>query len=147
MFLKQATVDVSTNFITTHPAIHNTCKNESTDCIVNITTVSQLVYSMDSESAPNGALEIKMKLMSRQAILLAATGKTFDFNQTDGDAYRCAEINNRTIQWAVGKAPQKTLERYFKHGRLLRVGKDIGPLNMGPLWVYYPMVRSFFVVV
>lgn len=131
---------MSSNFIKTHPAIHNKC---SSNCTLNITTVSQLVYS-DSESGPNAALEIKIKLMSRQAILLSATGKTFDFNQTDGDNYRCAEINNKTIEWAISKAPKKTVERYFKHGRLLRVGEDIGPLSMGPLWVYYPMVSLFF---
>jgi hypothetical protein len=101
------------------------------------------VYSTD-EFGPNAALEVRIKLMSRQAVLLAATGTKFDFNETDGSEFRCAEINNKTIQWAFDNAPKKTSDRYLKYGRLLRVGKDIGPLNMGPLWVFYPMVNILF---
>ena len=47
-----------------------------------MTTVSQFVYSANDEDEiePRGALEIRSKLMSRQAVLIAATGTKFDHN-------------------------------------------------------------------
>lgn len=83
--------------------------------------------------------------MSRQAVLLAATGIKYDFNETDGSGYRCAEINDMTIQWAINTVPHKTRDRYLKNGRLLRTGKDVGPLNIGPLWIYHALVIQILI--
>lgn len=146
------------------PAIHNNCSDDPSSCILNVTTVSQFVYSTDDNMGPRGALEIRAKLMSRQAVLLAATGTKYNFNvikfeylkyfinhilvsllnlkETDGSGYRCAEINNMTIQWAINNVPQKTRDRYLKNGRLLRTGKDVGPLNIGPLWIHHALVMK-----
>lgn len=119
------------------PAIHNNCANQA-ECHLNVTTVSQFLYDTD-ENGPNAALEIRTKLMSRQSVLLAATGKTYNWTETDGSGYRCAEINDYTIEWAIDQAPNKTRDRYLNYGRILRTGKDKGPLNIGPLWIYTPL--------
>ncbi len=87
------------------PDIHNACATPF-DCTLNVTTVSQLLYStLDSQDVSlysPAASEIKVKLMSRQSILLKATGVTYDLKETDG-GNRCAEINQFTIDWAMSK--------------------------------------------
>ena len=72
------------------PAIHNKCAQSTGDCVLNVTTISELVYGdtdtqADESFDPVTASEIKTKLMSRQSILLAATGKKVDFKVSDGD--------------------------------------------------------------
>jgi len=62
------------------PSIENKCSGlRLSECVLNVTSMSALVYS-DDESGPSGAIEIRTKLMSRQALLLAFTGIKFEFN-------------------------------------------------------------------
>ncbi len=89
------------------PDIHNACDSPFS-CTLNVTTVTQLLYPMfDSQDVSlysPAASEIKVKLKSRQSILLKATGITYDLKETDG-GNRCAEINQFTIEWAKSKHP------------------------------------------
>lgn len=114
---------------------------------MNVTTVSEPIYSnLDSQDISLwscAASEIKAKLMSRQSVLLKATGKTFDLNETDGGKTRCAEINQATIYWALKRLPVQVAKRYLNSSRQLRVGQDKGPLNVGPLWIWSYMVLKF----
>ena len=108
------------------PVIHNKCPQTTTDCILNVTTISELVYgttdiSADESFDPLAASEIKTKLMSRQSIILAATGKKLDFKLTDGDD-RCAIINNGALEWAMTKLPKATLSRYLEKGKKMVMG-------------------------
>jgi hypothetical protein len=83
---------------------------------------------------------MKTKLASRQAILHAYTGQTYDLKVTDAGNI-CADINTQSINWAMSKTPKDVLDRYMTSGRRLTVGADIGPLNVGPLWIWTPLVR------
>jgi hypothetical protein len=127
------------------PKVNNNCVNQPT-CVLNVTTVSQNVYSfedrLDNGLEPVAAKEIKTKLVSRQAILYAITGKKYDFNQTDGDSL-CALVNNESIMMAMSLAPKNTLERYLKSGIKIVPGPDDGPLATGPQWVYTSLVSYF----
>ena len=130
------------------PEIHNKCKQNDQDCVLNITTISELVYvdnnKGDDESFdPVAATDIKTKLMSRQSVILAATGKKLDFKTTDGDD-RCALINNESLKWALSKVPRTTLSRYLKKGKQLEIGSDIDMSNDGPLWLWAPIVNEKF---
>jgi len=61
-------------------SIHNNCSGSvAAGCVLNVTTMSALVYG-EGEAGPSGATEIRTKLMSRQALLLAFTGVKYDFN-------------------------------------------------------------------
>ena len=87
------------------PAIHNKCST-SNSCTLNVTTVSEPIYStLDSQDISLnacGASEIKTKMMSRQSIILAATGKVYPLEETDG-GNPCADINQASIDWAKSK--------------------------------------------
>jgi len=83
---------------------------------------------------------MKTKLASRQAVLHAYTGQAYDLKVTDAGNI-CADINTQSINWAISKTPKDVLDRYMTSGRKLTVGADIGPLNVGPLWIWTPLVR------
>ena len=129
------------------PTIHNNCSIMPSGCVLNVSTVSQLIYpqlsALDIALQPIAASEIRTKLNSRQSVLFSATGNKFDFKETDGGNI-CAEINQASIDWAISKTPKEVLDRYLSQGKLLTVGTDIGPLNAGPLWIWTALVRSLF---
>lgn len=120
------------------PAIHNNCSTPD-NCVLNITTVSEPIYgyldSQDISLNPCAASEIKTKMMSRQSIFLAAKGKVYPLEETDGGNI-CAEINQESINWAKSKVPAQSLKRYLESKKQLRVGDDKGPYNAGPLWIW-----------
>ena len=128
------------------PEIFNSCANQSSSCVLNVTTVSQLDYPetdfLDISLEPVAASEIKTKMSSRQSILHAQTGITYDLKETDGGNI-CADINTASINWAMSITPKDVLDRYLTQGRQLTVGNDIGPLNVGPLWIWTPLVNIF----
>ena len=88
------------------PAIHNNCAKPH-DCTLNVTTVSEPIYGwLDGEDVSLeavGASEIKTKMMSRQQVLIYATGQIYPLNETDGQRTNCADINQATIEWAKSK--------------------------------------------
>ncbi len=99
------------------PSLNNKCQ-PPTPCTLIIDTVSEIEYSVedsfDTGLQPQGGSEIRAKMISRQAVILAATGNENDFNLTDGQ--NCGQINGESIVWALLKAPEATLNRYISKG-------------------------------
>lgn len=128
------------------PIISNKC-TKPYDCVLNATTVTELIYASkqisDIASDPQGAIEMRTKLSSRQNVLLAATGVKQDFNKSDAGNL-CGEINDEVLNWALSKAPKNSLDRYLKFGRQLKIGDDRDMSNLGPLWIWTSIV--FFLI-
>ena len=82
---------------------------------------------------------MKTKMMSRQAVQVAASNKDADFHETDEVGNRCGEINQEALNWALKNAAPDAIERYNKLGKKLVIGDDLGPYNAGPLWIWYYM--------
>lgn len=124
------------------PNISNKC-TKPYDCTLNATTVTELIYASkqvaDIASDPQGAIEMRTKLSSRQKVLLAATGVKEDFNKVDAGNL-CGEINAEVLNWALSKAPKNSLDRYYEIGRQLRIGADRDMSNLGPLWIWTSIV-------
>lgn len=124
------------------PSIENNCQTPN-ECQLKLNTVTELKYTSnqnnDVGSDPQGAIEMKSKLMSRQAVVKAATGVKIDFNQADGGDI-CAEINNESIRQALANSPKHITKRYNKVGKQLRTGGDYDMSNKGPLWIWKTMM-------
>jgi hypothetical protein len=125
---------------------HNCTGGESgSKCSVNVTTVTQPIYAtldgLDTGFYYQSASELRVKLKSRQSLLLAAgvDPSTINFNVTDTSGYNCARINNASYQWALKHASPKALERFHRIGEPLVMGEDIFLSNAGPAWIWNPM--------
>merc|ERR1712137_76225 len=79
---------------------------------------------------------MKAKLMSRQSVQVKAGNKTADFHEDDEVGSRCADINQKALDWALANTDEKTIARYNKYGKKLAIGDDLGPYNAGPLWIW-----------
>lgn len=135
------------------------CKS-SGDCTLDISTVTQLIYSTGSEmdiwrldvgsdsidtgSNAISAKEMKAKMKSRQATLQAAgdfasAGTNDDsLEKLDGvDAGRCAEINQAALDYATNNIAPATLQRYQKYGQPMVIDKqDKYVCLAGPCWIW-----------
>jgi hypothetical protein len=124
------------------PHVLNNCSANQTDCVLNVTTVSQNVYeifdSLDTAFLETSASEIRAKLKSRQAIMEAEGYPNLDFNKTDGGSL-CKIINQAAFQWALNISDNKTVQRFQKFGEPMVMGEDEGPYNVGPLWIWNPL--------
>lgn len=122
------------------PQINNTCPPNNQMCILESITVTENYYNrldqFDTGKYEIGAVEIKAKMMSRQSVQVAAGNKTADFHESDEVGNRCADINQKALEWALSHANKKALDRYNKHGKKLVIGADLGPFNAGPLWIW-----------
>ena len=127
------------------PAITSTTTSEVT-CSLKISTVSQSIYNvidteLDTGFQPVAATEIKTKMRSRQSSWVAAGNATASFDALDG-GYKttfpnlCAEINQRSLDWAKSNAAPAALAMYESKGIPLVIGADKGPYNAGPLWIW-----------
>lgn len=112
----------------------------STPCELDVFTVSENYYNrltpFDTGMSENAAIEIKSKLLSTQNIQMHAGVKDPDFKKLDGDKTHCQKINQASLEWGLSKASQKALDRYNKVGNKLVIGEDIGPLDVGPVWLW-----------
>jgi len=123
------------------PQINNSCPTDSNDvCTLDSITVTENYYerldSFDTGKYEIGAVEMKAKLMSRQSVQVAAGDKESDFHKDDEEGSRCADINQKALDWALAKASPAAIERYNKYGKKLVIGDDLGPYNAGPLWIW-----------
>ena len=121
------------------PTIKNTCDGTE-KCTLDTITVSMNFYNpldtFDTGLQPIGSVEMKAKLMSRQAMQRAAGNKDADFHETDEVGQRCAEINQKSLEWALAHSSEKAVDRYNRLGKKLVMGDDEGPYNAGPLWIW-----------
>lgn len=124
------------------PHIHNNCSLNQKDCVLNITTVSQNTYnlldSLDTAFFETSANQIEAKLKSRQSVMEAIGYTNVDFNTTDGSSL-CKLINQAAYDWALNATNPKTIARFDKFGVPMVMGEDLGPYNIGPLWIWNPL--------
>ena len=125
------------------PQINNSCvapNKRVSPCSLESITVTENFYnrlnSLDTGKYEIGAVEMKAKLMSRQSVRIAAGDKQADFHETDEVGNRCGEINQEALNWALAKANSKAIARYNLYGKKLVIGADLGPYNIGPLWIW-----------
>jgi hypothetical protein len=127
------------------PAIANNC-SVPYDCILNCSTIVDNIYdsgeSFDTSLQPIAAGEMRAKFSSRQNLLYFSSGKLLDFVETDGSDI-CADINNYSLEWALKNSPAITVQRYMAKGKKLVMGPDNGSLDIGPLWIWTPLVNIY----
>jgi hypothetical protein len=58
---------------------------------------------------------------------------------TDEIGNNCGDINQAAVNWALNSASTAALNNYNKYGTKMVIGKDLGPYNAGPLWIWNPM--------
>jgi len=115
-------------------------------CEIDIFTVSEAYYNrltpFDTGMSENAAIEIKAKLLSTQNVQMHAGVKDPDFHKLDEDKVHCQHINQASLEWGLSKASKEAMDRYNKVGTKMVIGTDIGPLNVGPLWLWTYMKES-----
>ena len=92
--------------------------------------------SFDTGFSYESASELRVKLKSRQTMWMAAGRKDVNFTETDVVPSLCAEINVLAYQWALNHSSPAARSRFQDIGEVLEMGKDLGPYNAGPLWIY-----------
>lgn len=120
---------------------NKTCgPNDPKPCEIDIFTVSEAFYNrltpIDIGMSENAALEIKAKLLSTQNVQGHAGVNNPDFEKLDKDKKHCQKINQASLEWGLSKASKDAIDRYNRVGKKLVMGEDIGPLNIGPLWLW-----------
>ena len=125
------------------PKIKNNCSTYSKSCLLNTSSVSQCIYVegdklVDTSFFATSATEIRCKMSSRQAVMEAAGMKNIDFNTTDGGSL-CKIINEASYEWALKNSGANSVARFMKLGEHMIFGKDKGPYNAGPLWIWNPL--------
>ena len=124
-----------------HPQIRNSCAVPLLNCTVNLTSVSQNIYSavekIDTGLSYNSASEIRGKMKSRQTIMEAAGMGSVDFNTTDGPSL-CKMINENSYNWSMANVGPATLARYITYGvKMVMLDDEID--NNGGIWIFKPM--------
>eukprot|EP00942_MAST-04A_sp_MAST-4A-sp1_P015053 g15053.t1 len=116
------------------------CQNENEGCTLNLTTVTEAIYSkldsFDTGYSYTSASELRVKMMSRQSVWMSVGRKNVNFTETDVVPNTCADINKLAWQYALKNAGETALNRFNAIGEPLVFGKDLGPYNAGPLWIY-----------
>jgi hypothetical protein len=117
-------------------------------CKLDITTVTEHKYDenakdaianwMDTGFAPITAFEMKTKMKSRQAIWQASGLLNTTFEDSDDVKLSiCGDIQKAAIDYAAGKVPSTTRQRFEKYGQTLVVGQDV---NGFPTWEKASMI-------
>ena len=121
------------------PHVTNNCSSPDSSCVLHSVTVTQNVYEdlakLDVSSTYTSAKEMRAKLKSRQTVMEAAGMKNVLFNVSDAPSI-CKEINQQAYDWAKTNAGSKTYQRYVTFGEYMTMGEDIGPYNVGPVWIW-----------
>merc|ERR1712072_1491363 len=100
--------------------------------------------NVDTGSLPISAREMRTKMKSRNAVMMAANDTSAvndpdtNFEQVDSiGAARCAEINTESINTAINMLPEATRERYNSIGQpLVASDADLAVCNAGPCWIW-----------
>ena len=131
-------------------------------CTLTVNTVTQLIYedgsemdiwridvgndNVDTGYYPLTASEMKSKMKSRQSILQAANN-TAAVNNEEGSTFddldsnkmgNCASINEKSIEYALEHALERTKNRYEKYGQQIITSTD-GDKKVcpaGPCWIW-----------
>lgn len=140
----------------TEPTVHlpqvlNQCSFPD-GCVLSTTTVTQGVYHngedleiwkkhfdvawLDLGFFPISAVELRTKMNSRQSIHSHAGIKDASFDDLDGGHTRCAEINQKSIDWANSNVAARTASRFSQSGQSYVVGSDLDVCPAGPCWIW-----------
>ncbi|MFZ9594744.1 MAG: alpha/beta hydrolase [Bdellovibrionia bacterium] len=127
-----------------HPHILNQC-TPGVDCVMKLTNVVQNIYAseddrFDDARGPVAAVEMRLKMKSRQSTSQAAGLGVLDFHVTD-EWDVCAEINRQALAWAEAHAPSSVLQRYRQYGLPIVMGPD-QPENGGPGFIWKPIQKE-----
>ena len=95
----------------------------------------------DTGFVPISAVEMRVKLKSREAMWQAAGITNVDYNKTDLNITRCMAINKAVWDWAVETAGNKTMARFKRLGQPYLMGDDVdSPIGItGPTWIKKPL--------
>lgn len=123
------------------PSVTTECdKKTSSKCELKTMTVTENKYDwldkLDTGYYPIAASEMKTKLNSRQAIQTKGGDQFADFSTLDEEGNRCAEINDKSIEWAYSRLSKAAKSNYDTFGQKYVTGADKGPYNEGPLWIW-----------
>lgn len=126
------------------PQVHSTCPQSDENCVLNVTTVSQVTYPLtdilDTGFSANSAFEIRSKFKSRQVLHKASGIKNASFEDLDDNNQVCRDQNALALTYAQEHAPMRIMARFQKRkGIQLQVGEDLGPYNAGPTWIWKDM--------
>lgn len=125
------------------PLVNSTnCTSGEATCSMVVISATTNAYDTVSEKVDTGATPVaatamSARMVSRQAIQIAAGNVTADFHDLD-EGNRCAEINNASLQWALAHTSAAGLARYQKLGNKLIIGDDLAPANE-TLWSWSPL--------
>ena len=125
---------------TYYPLINNTCNSTVKNCTLNTISVTENNYpklsNYDDGSTEIGALEMKAKLVSRQALNFAAGNYSADFHELDETGSICKDINTQALEWALSHSSKDALSRYNKTGNKLTLGEDTVIPPVGAVWSF-----------
>ena len=128
-----------------YPHIWNSCEGVASKCALNITTAAENIYgtfNIKEIFTYVSASEIRMKMKSRQSILIATSNKDagkMDTKVTDPSS-TCKTINEKIYQTALSMIPKEKVDFYLKHGDQYTFGEDVSPfIGIGPAWLYSPL--------
>ena len=120
------------------PHTFNNC-SQPVGCELQVSTVTQNVYNLadtlDTAFVPVAATTMRVKMESRQQIWVKAGKTPAVFNITDAPSI-CSEINRLSVAYANEHAGAATKKRFDTYGEPLEMGDDLGPYNIGPLWIW-----------
>jgi len=135
------------------PPICELSVTEAGQCTLVLTSVTQPLYKndgmkdlQDTGTDPIASLELRSKLKSRQSVQEAAGFQNVSFDVTDatvskgGTDDRCAEINQKSIDWAYAALSSSAQARYDMYGQKLQVGPDLTTCAAGPCWINADLV-------
>merc|ERR1719163_2556399 len=124
------------------PHIFNKCTaDDSAACTLNVTTVDMPIWETlegeDTGFISTSAIEMRVKMKSREALWQAAGISNVNSTETDLTATICRDINQAAIDWAVAHAGPNALARYNRVGQKYTVGLDVNsPIGItGPTWI------------
>lgn len=127
------------------PHVNTKCAKPDSSCVLQTNTVTQNVYealdSLDTGFVSTSANEMRVKLKSRQAVMVGAGYTNVDFNSSDGSSL-CKVINEASYKWALQNAGSSALARFQENGVQMVMGEDEGPYNEGPVWIWKPLAYS-----
>jgi len=122
------------------PHIFNSCSLSTTDCVLNVTTVTMPMYESGDDNddffTAVTTLEMRTKLKSREALWDIVGDTVASSNQTDGTSI-CQQINQASLEWALATAGADAKGYYESVGEPLVIVEDttatIGAT--GPEWI------------
>ena len=115
-----------------HPKVHLV-----DNTTLQLETMTDPIYEFadtlfDGGFFSNSVHELRCKFNSPQALLEAAGGKNIPFDLSINFA---RQLNEKALEYAMAKAPQRVRERYEQQGTTLVLGEDI-PQSSGPGWIW-----------